>query len=39
MFNFRSKTYLLGGTEIDAYDAVNDVPWLQNEFISVIFIF
>uniref|UniRef100_A0A1I8BTH8 Malate dehydrogenase n=1 Tax=Meloidogyne hapla TaxID=6305 RepID=A0A1I8BTH8_MELHA len=25
-----------GGTEIEAYDAVNDVPWIQNEFISTV---
>nr|CAD2132427.1 unnamed protein product [Meloidogyne enterolobii] len=25
-----------GGTEIGAYEAVNDVPWIQNEFISTV---
>jgi malate dehydrogenase len=25
-----------GGSEIDAYTAVNDIPWLQNEFISTV---
>ncbi|KAF7627287.1 malate dehydrogenase [Meloidogyne graminicola] len=25
-----------GGNELDAYTAVNDIPWIQNEFISTV---
>jgi hypothetical protein len=38
-FELQLKFLPIGGTEIDAYTAVNDISWLQNEFISVIFNF